>query len=141
LDPFRQYFYKVSAVNDIGTGNLSATAVSAYTQPIPLTNGTWYDQTSYISYSNYYQYYSFPVTGGNYNIQWASTSHAGEASTASKVSAYWNSKNSMTNLTVTYFLDATNGFASPRTIDAPDSGYIILKVYNYYTTCSIRFYK
>jgi fibronectin type 3 domain-containing protein len=140
LEPFRRYYYKVSAVNDIGTGNLSATAVSAYTQPIPLTNGTWYDNTSYLSY----YYYSFPVTGGNYNIQWAYTSHAGEANTEVKVSAYWNSKNSMTDLTVTYFSDATNGFASPRTIDAPDSGYIILKIYrnsSSYCNYSIRFYK
>jgi fibronectin type 3 domain-containing protein len=137
LNPFRQYYYKVSAVNDIGTGNLSAEAVSAYTQPIPLTNGTWDVKTG--PYSDY-DYYSFPVTGGNYYIQWANTSQTNEASTNNSVSVYWSNKNSMTDLTTTYFENATKGFASPRLIDAPGSGYIILKVY-IHNGYSIRFYK
>ncbi|MDR1257495.1 MAG: fibronectin type III domain-containing protein [Spirochaetaceae bacterium] len=141
LDPFCLYYYKVSAVNDIGTGNLSAEAVSAYTQPIPLTNGTWYVRNEYLSG---YHYYSFPVTGGDYYIQWANASQTNEADTYNSVSAYWSSKNSMTDLTTTYFENATNGFASLREIHAPNSGYIILKVYKEYSysnNYSIRFYK
>ncbi|MDR1147030.1 MAG: fibronectin type III domain-containing protein [Spirochaetaceae bacterium] len=136
LNPFRQYYYKVSAVNDIGAGNLSAEAVSAYTQPIPLTNGTWYVQNEYLST---YHYYSFPVTGGSYYVQWANAGQTNEASADNSVSAYWSSKNSITDLTTTYFENATKGFASPRIIPAPDSGYIILRV-RYYGY-SIRFYK
>jgi fibronectin type 3 domain-containing protein len=142
LNPFCQYYYKVSAVNDIGTGNLSAAAVSAYTQPVPLTNEEWrsnvFNGTSY----SYYIYYSFPVTGGKYYIQWANGSQTGEASSDIDVSAYWNSKNSMTDVITTYFTNKKNGFNTPQVINAPSSGYIILKVnvYTYYTY-SIRFYK
>ena len=93
LDPFRQYYYKVSAVNDIGTGKLSAAAVSAYTQPAPLTNGEWCASGSYPTYY-YYRYYSFPVTGGKYYIQWANDSQTGEASASIEGSAYWKSMNS-----------------------------------------------
>jgi fibronectin type 3 domain-containing protein len=145
LDPFRQYYYKVAAVNDIGTGALSATAVSAYTQPIPLSDGVWYSRTTSASYSDYYDYYSFPVTGGNYYIQWGNVGHTGEASTGNTVSAYWKSDNSMTNLSTSYFVSQTNGLANPRVINAPSSGYIIVKAYqySYYTDYKydIRFYK
>jgi fibronectin type 3 domain-containing protein len=147
LNQFRQYFYKVSASNEIGTGTLSASAVSAYTQPIPLDGGVWKTGLSPTYYSLYYHYYSFPVTGGRYVIQWANAAHTGETITSNDVSAYWNSKNSMTDTITTYFTDKTNGFATPQVIDAPDSGYIILKVYRSSSSSSssydysIRFYK
>jgi fibronectin type 3 domain-containing protein len=142
LDPFCQYYYKVAAVNDIGTGALSATAVSTYTQPIPLSDGVWYSSTT--SYSGYDDYYSFPVTGGSYYIQWGNVGHTGEATGYYfNVSAYWKSDNSMTNLSTRYFVDQTNGLANPRVINAPSSGYIIVRVSNYYSSNNydVRFYR
>jgi hypothetical protein len=53
--------------------------------------------------------------------------HTGEASTYDRVSAYWKNDNSMTNLSTSYFVDQTNGLANPRVINAPSSGYIIVK--------------
>jgi hypothetical protein len=69
--------------------------------------------------------------------------HTGEASTYDRVSAYWKNDNSMTNLSTSYFVDQTNGLANPRVIDAPSSGYIIVRVYNYgsYYPYDIRFYR
>jgi hypothetical protein len=146
LDPFRQYSYKVAAINVVGTGTLSATAASAYTQPRPLSDGVWYDQTARTTnYANDNHYYSFPVSAGIYYIQWANTAHTGEANLGGAVygvSAYWKSNNSMTDLSTSYFTSQINGLANPRVIDAPSSGYIILKVYrSYYHDYSIRFYK
>jgi fibronectin type 3 domain-containing protein len=142
LDPFRSYSYRIAAVNDIGTGT-QATAVSAYTQPIPLSDGVWYSRTTYASYASYYDYYSFPVTGGNYYIQWGNVGHTGEASTNDTVSSYWKSDNSMTNLTTSYFVTQTNGLANPRVINAPRYGYIIVMVFSYYGyyAYDIRFYR
>jgi fibronectin type 3 domain-containing protein len=145
LDPFRQYGYRVSATNDIGTGALTAASVSAYTQPIPLEEGVWYSRTTYASYSYngyYYDYYSFPVNGGNYFIQWGYVGHTQETSTYNQFSAYWSSTNSMTNLSTAYFTDQTGGLANPRRVQPPNSGYIIIRVRNnrdYYY--DLRFYK
>ena len=148
LDPFRQYYYRVSATNEIGTGVLTTTSVSAYTQPIPLEEGTWYSRTTYASYSSsagdYYDYYSFPVNGGYYFIQWGNAGHTQESNTYNKFYAYWSSTNSMTNLSTAYFADQTGGLANPRRVQPPNSGYIIIRVnrnrsyiYNY----DLRFYK
>jgi fibronectin type 3 domain-containing protein len=140
LDPYKSYSYRIAAVNDIGTGTQAA-AVSAYTQPIPLSDGVWYSRTN--NASNFpYNYYSFPVTGGSYYIQWGNVGHTGE--TSAGVSAYWKSDNSMTDLSTSYFV-GQNGLANPRQIAAPSSGYIIVRVslpypstgYNY----DIRFYR
>jgi fibronectin type 3 domain-containing protein len=150
LNPFSQYFYKVSATNDIGTGSLTATAVSAYTQPIPLEEGVWYSSTTS---SGSYDYYSFPVTGGNYFIQWGNVGHTTEATYFSanpsysygRVSAYWNSINSRTGLSTSYFVDEYNGLANPRLVQAPNSGYIIIGMSRVGSNSSfgydIRFYK
>jgi fibronectin type 3 domain-containing protein len=143
LDSFRQYYYKVAAVNNIGTSALSTTAISAYTQPIPLTEAVWYSGPTDASYSSY-AYYSFPVMGGSYYIQWGNVGHTGEASTSATVSAYWKNDNSMTDLLSTsYFVNQTNGLANPCVINAPSSGYIIVKVAKYLTSQyhDIRFYR
>jgi len=130
LNPFRQYYYKVSATNDIGTGVLTATAVSAYTQPIPLEEGVWYSRTITASYSSYYDYYSFPVSGGNYFIKWGNVGHNGN--TNSPFSAYWSSTNSMNPLPSTaYFTDQTGALENPRLVQPPNSGYMIIRVRNY----------
>jgi fibronectin type 3 domain-containing protein len=132
LDPFRRYYYKVSATNEIGTGALTATAVSTYTRPIPLEEGVWYSRTTSVSYtyssssSYHYDYYSFPVSGGNYFIQWGNVGHTQETSYG--FSAYWSSTNSMTNLSTAYFTAQTGGLANPRRIQPPNSGYIIIRV-------------
>jgi fibronectin type 3 domain-containing protein len=150
LDPFRQYYYKISATNEIGTGALTAASVSAYTQPIPLEEGVWYSRTTSASYSSY-DYYSFPVSGGNYFIQWGNGGHTQEAYTNGNYShlfsAYWSSTNSMTNLSTAYFTSQTGGLANPRRVQPPNSGYIIIRVYRYNTSGStaynydLRFYK
>uniref|UniRef100_UPI000AC35603 hypothetical protein n=1 Tax=Treponema endosymbiont of Eucomonympha sp. TaxID=1580831 RepID=UPI000AC35603 len=63
------------------------------------------------------------------------------------VSAYWKSENSMSDLSasISYFTDMDYGFAAPRTISAPDSGYIIVQIhrpYRYYNiSYAIRYYK
>jgi fibronectin type 3 domain-containing protein len=148
LDPFRRYYYKVSATNDIGTGALTATEVSAYTQPIPLEEGVWHSRTTHGPYSSiYYCYYSFPVSGGNYFIQWGNVGHTQEASTNGNnynlFSAYWSSTNSMTNLSTAYFTDQTGGLANPRRVQPPNSGYIIIRVYrsNSNSGYDLRFYR
>uniref|UniRef100_UPI000ADF5EED fibronectin type III domain-containing protein n=1 Tax=Treponema endosymbiont of Eucomonympha sp. TaxID=1580831 RepID=UPI000ADF5EED len=68
------YSYQVSATNELGTGTKSA-AVSVYTLPTPLSEEVWYDHKQDDGY--FYDYYSFPVHGGTYRIQWANTAHTG----------------------------------------------------------------
>jgi hypothetical protein len=148
LYPFCRYYYKVAAVNGTGTGSLSDPQVSTYTQPIPLAENVWYNQTATLNYTYsliyYYNYYSFPVSAGTYFIQWAKKNHSEEGADYN-VSAYWKSDNSMTNLTTTLFEYQSSGFANPRQVSV-GKGYIILQVaYSYYSNrdrdCSIRFYK
>jgi len=147
LNPFREYPYRVSATNEIGTGALTATSVSAYTQPIPLEEGTWYSRTTYYSSNVDNCYYSFPVNGGNYFIQWGNIGHTQEAyadSSYNKFSAFWSSTNSMTNLSTAYFTDQTRGLANPRRVQPPSSGYIIIRVYTHNSSSynyDLRFYK
>jgi fibronectin type 3 domain-containing protein len=144
LNPFRQYYYKVSATNDIGTSTLTTTAVSGYTQPIPLEEGVWYSRKIYTDYSNYC-YYSFPVSSGNYYIQWGNVGHTAESNEYyTKTSAYWNSTNTITGLSTIYFTEQTGGLANPRKVQAPNLGYIIIRVQAISSSSSvhdIRFYK
>jgi len=134
--------FQIAVVNAIGTGTKSA-SVTTYTMPYPLEDSVWYTYDSstrsqHYSYSSgYYEYYSFPVSGGTYKIQWANEAKTGDAGS---VSAYWSGSNSMENLTTSYFTSQYSGFANPPSINAPSSGYIIVKVSsgNYY---SIRFWK
>jgi hypothetical protein len=147
LNPFSQYSYGVSATNDIGTSSLTATAVSAYTQPIPLEEGVWYSRITSSVSAVFSDYYSFPVNGGSYFIQWGNVGHTAEKSSSNfyGVSAYWKSTNSMTELSTSYFVDQQNGLANPRRVDAPDSGYIIIRARRMNSGSSydydIRFYR
>jgi fibronectin type 3 domain-containing protein len=144
------YSYQVAATNELGTGTKSA-AVSAYTLPQSLSEGEWHTSSLSGSYlGNAYDYYSFPLSarGGAYRIRWADTAHTGEASTNISVSAYWKSGNSMTDLSasISYFTGEIGGFAAPRSISAPESGYIIVVVHNssYYSnniSYAIQYYK
>lgn len=142
--------YQVTATNAAGTGPKSA-RVSAYTQPVALAEGLWYTD-KYGSSEHYdnpyyvdYNYYSFPATGGTCYIQWGNEAHSGEVDSHQTVSAYWKNENSMTSLSTSYFINATNGFASPRSFTMPSTGYIVLCVYRYYDGSSgdysIRWYK
>jgi fibronectin type 3 domain-containing protein len=141
-DPFRWYYYRVSATNEIGTGVLTATAVYAYTRPIPLEEGVWYSRTTYASYRNGYEYYSFPVSGGNYFIQWGNIGHTQESNTNNQVSAYWSSTNISTNLSTSYFINQTGGLANPRRVQPPNSGYIIIEIrHNSNYSYDLRFYR
>jgi predicted DNA-binding WGR domain protein len=96
-----------------------------------------------------YEYYSFPVSGGSYFIQWGNVGHTAEMNSNyfQGVSAYWKNTNSMTELSTSYFADQQNGLANPRRVDAPDSGYIIIRAYRQNVASSsiynydIRFYR
>jgi chitodextrinase len=146
LSPNTQYSYQIAAVNVIGIG-IKSTAVSVYTQPIPIKEGAWVTVNK--SYYSSYSYYSFPADGGDYYIQWGNGKD-NESAQDNKVSAYWSAANSIGNLSSEqrYFYDATSGYNTPQKISVPSSGYVIIRVYRYSSTygldnyaLAIRYYR
>jgi fibronectin type 3 domain-containing protein len=136
LPPYSRYSYQVAAVNEIGTGGKS-TAVSVYTQPIPIKEGVWVTITP----SSYrYSYYSFPADGGEYYIQWGD-GKGNESDARNHISAYWSATNSIENLSSAqrYFYQARSGYNTPQKISVPSSGYVIIEAYSY--ILSIRYYR
>jgi hypothetical protein len=116
---------------------------SAYTRPIPLSDGTWFFKGSPIL-PNWY--YSFPVNPGTYYIQWANAGLTG-VSNNTFVTVYLNNENSMENLgDKTNFYLGNDGFPAPRSVIVTEPGYIILKANNNVSfeagyTYYIRYYK
>jgi hypothetical protein len=144
LTPAKSYTFKIQATNNIGKGAIIT--ISAYTQPIALTEGAWYPHITgyYGDDSNHIQYYSFPANDGTHYIMWNQAIEGDGTKTGNvKVSAYWNSNNSRINCSVTYFVEILRAYNIPQTISAPTTGFIILKVENAIPggTYAIRYYR
>ncbi|MDR2767240.1 MAG: fibronectin type III domain-containing protein, partial [Treponema sp.] len=121
-----QYYYQVSATNAVGTGSKSTSQYS-YTMPVTLNEEQWYADTVsnctqhlYDAHRDtFYQYYSFPATGGTCYVQWGNASHTGEGyNNYPRVDAFWKSDNSMTDLSVSYFTNQASSFTSPKSFNA-----------------------
>jgi len=140
LAPFSSYSYNVAAVNNIGEGPKTSASVSRYTQPVPLQDRVWHNMSESRNYSDC-KYYSFPVSGGSYSIQWGNVGHTAEANSFINVSAYWVGSNSMESLTTPLFEEKQNGLANPQKITPASSGYVVLRVRTYSAVGDIRFYK
>jgi hypothetical protein len=142
--PSTSYSFYITATNRAGT-SAGLTIVSAYTQPIPLIKEEWLIG-SIMPGNNTFTYYSFPVNGGTYYIQWGNADHTDQISPNIGFSAYWKNENSMTGLSsiTPYPPSANDGFVTSQAIVAQSSGFVILRFYNrtgYNVGVSIRYYE
>jgi hypothetical protein len=140
-DSATKYSYQISATNTVGAGPKSNT-VDIFTQPILLSENKWYSGNLRYKES---LYFSFSVNGGNYTIEWIDKNNGDKSKTGeARVYAYWKNTNSMVSLSSDGDMLSSN-YISPQTIiNAPDTGYIIIRIEDvYYThggTYAIRYY-